>query len=291
DLQRRHAQWTRRGAPLELLTGAACHEACGTRRISAALLDRRAGTLNPMAYSRGLATAVVQRGGQLYQRSPVLALERQGALWAVRSAAGAVLAEQVVIASNAYTEGEWTNLRRHFFPGYYYQVASAPLHGAAAERILPHGQGSWDTRTVLSSIRRDAQGRLLLGSLGNGANKPAWFLRQWADRIQSHYFPDLGQVNWEYSWTGCIAFTPDHLMRLFEPAQGLLAVTGYNGRGVTTGTVVGKAFADYLLSGERATLPLPFSDMKPVPAARLRSCAYEMGFSLYHAGQCLRVVL
>ena len=69
-------------------------------------------------------------------------------------------------------------------------------------------------------------------------------------------------------------------MRLFEPAQGLLAVTGYNGRGVTTGTVVGKAFADYLLSGERATLPLPFSDMKPVPAARLRSCAYEMGFSL-----------
>ncbi|MCT4983255.1 FAD-binding oxidoreductase, partial [Pseudomonas aeruginosa] len=27
DLQRRHAQWTRRGAPLELLTGAACHEA------------------------------------------------------------------------------------------------------------------------------------------------------------------------------------------------------------------------------------------------------------------------
>ncbi|PBD27899.1 FAD-dependent oxidoreductase, partial [Pseudomonas aeruginosa] len=131
DLQRRHAQWTRRGAPLELLTGAACHEACGTRRISAALLDRRAGTLNPMAYSRGLATAVVQRGGQLYQRSPVLALERQGALWAVRSAAGAVLAEQVVIASNAYTEGEWTNLRRHFFPGYYYQVASAPLHGAA----------------------------------------------------------------------------------------------------------------------------------------------------------------
>ncbi|MDT1028386.1 FAD-dependent oxidoreductase, partial [Pseudomonas paraeruginosa] len=41
ELRRRHAQWTRRGAPLELWGGAACHEACGTRRISAALLDRR----------------------------------------------------------------------------------------------------------------------------------------------------------------------------------------------------------------------------------------------------------
>src|SRR3546814_6821301 len=51
--------------------------------------------------------------------------------------------------------------------------------------------------------------------------------------------------------TGCIAFTPDHLMRLFEPAPGLVAVTGYNGRGVTTGTVVGKAFADYLRSEAR----------------------------------------
>ena len=33
------------------------------------------------------------------------------------------------------------------------------------------------------------------------------------------------------------------MMRLFEPAPGLVAVTGYNGRGVTTGSVVGKAFA------------------------------------------------
>ncbi|MDI7138654.1 hypothetical protein QMO42_30040, partial [Pseudomonas aeruginosa] len=74
DLQRRHAQWTRRGAPLELLTGAACHEACGTRRISAALLDRRAGTLNPMAYSRGLMTFILIVGGIDLSVGSVLAL-------------------------------------------------------------------------------------------------------------------------------------------------------------------------------------------------------------------------
>ena len=53
----------------------------------------------------------------------------------------------------------------------------------------------------------------------------------WADRVQQHYFPYLKGVEWECTWTGCIAFTPDHLMRLFEPAPGLVAVTGYNGRG------------------------------------------------------------
>ncbi len=291
DLQSRCEQWQRRGASVEMLTGAACDEATGTKRIAAALLDRRAGTLNPMAYTSGLANAVTRLGGRLFHHSPVTRLERQGAAWCVLTERGAVNAEQVVIASNAYTEGEWTELRRNFFPGFYYQVASAPLGGEAAACILPGGQGSWDTRQVLSSIRRDAAGRLLLGSLGSGTSKPAWFLRAWADRIQRHYYPELGTVEWESTWTGTIAFTPDHLMRLFEPAPGLVAVTGYNGRGVTTGSVVGKAFADYLVSGSAEVLPIPLQPMQSVTAAGLRSCLYEAGFSLYHAGQCLRVVI
>jgi len=291
DLQARHEQWSRRGADVELLTDARCQDYCGTDKISAALLDRRAGTINPMGYTRGLADAVKRLGGQIYPQSPVQGLERAGSGWLVKTAKGAVSAEKVVISTGAYTEGDWTDLQRNYFRGYYYQVASVPLTGAAADNVLKHGQGSWDTRTVLSSIRRDDQGRLLLGSLGRVDNKPAWFIRSWADRIQSHYFPQLGKVEWEMHWTGCIDFTPDHLMRLFEPAPGIVAVTGYNGRGNTTGTVIGKAFAQYLLQDNPDALPIPFSPMKPVAVPALRTGFYETGFSLYHAGQCLRVVL
>lgn len=291
DLRARHEQWSRRGADVELLTGGQCQEYCGTDRISAALLDRRAGTINPMAYTQGLAAAVVRLGGRLFQQSAVQGLAREGDAWRVNTKQGSVKADKVVISTGAYTEGDWSNLQKHYFRGYYYQVASAPLAGAAADRILPHGQGSWDTRTVLSSIRRDDQGRLLLGSLGRVDNKPAWFVRSWADRIQRHYFPQLGKVEWQMHWTGCIDFTPDHLMRLFEPAPGLVAVTGYNGRGNTTGTVVGRAFAEFLLKDDPNTLPLPFSPMKVVSRTSLRTAFYESGFSLYHAGQCLRVVL
>lgn len=291
DLRDREAQWQRRGAPVELLTGAACVEVTGTEKITAALLDRRAGTLNPMAYTAGLATAVIKLGGELYEGSPVKQLERQGAQWSVFTELGSVRAEQVVIASNAYTEGDWTQLRKQFFPGYYYQVASKPLTDPAGARILPGGQGSWDTRKVLSSIRRDAAGRLLLGSLGDGRQKPAWFLQAWANRIQRHYFPYLRDVEWECTWTGRIAFTPDHLLRLFEPAPGLVAVTGYNGRGVTTGSVVGKAFADYLCTGNAQALPIPFQPMQPISAISARSFLHEAGFLLYHAGQCLRVLV
>ena len=291
DLEARHSQWARRGAPVELLTGARCQEYCGTDKIAAALLDHRAGTLNPMGYTQGLAAAVARLHGKVYQQSPVQQLTKTEGGWQVQTADGQVQAQQVVISTGAYTEGDWNTLRTQYFRGYYYQVASRPLHGAAADAVLPHGQGSWDTRTVLSSIRRDDQGRLLLGSLGRVDNKPAWFVRRWADRIQRHYFPALGKVEWEMHWTGCIDFTPDHLMRLFEPAPGLVSVTGYNGRGNTTGTMVGRALAEFLLSGEAERLPIPFSPGKPVSAPSLRTAFYESGFSLYHAGQCLRVVL
>lgn len=291
DLRAREAQWRRRGADVELLSGALCREYCGTDKVTAALLDRRAGTLNPMGYTLGLARAVQRQGGAIHQHSAVQQLVRQSGGWCVITDNGSVAAEKVVISTGAYTEGDWTELRRNYFRGYYYQVASTPLHGKAADNILKHGQGSWDTRTVLSSIRRDAEGRLVLGSLGKATNKPEWFIRRWADRIQGHYFPELGEVDWEMHWTGCIDFTPDHLMRLFEPAEGIVAVTGYNGRGNTTGTVVGRALAEYLRSGSPETLPIPFAPMRAVQAAGLRSCMYEAGFSLYHAGQCLRVVL
>lgn len=290
ELQRRYVQFERRGAPVELLEGAECQERVGTQRIQRALLDRRAGTLNPTAYTRGLARAAEHAGASLYTHSPVTALNRQGDDWIASNDAGSVRAPRVVIATNAYTEDHWNSVRRHFFSGHFFQVASPPLSGEEAECILPERQGAWDTRTVLSSLRRDADGRLLLGSLGSGEGKPASFIRCWANRIQRHYFPQLGTIDWECTWTGRIAFTPDHTLRLFEPAPGVLAVTGYNGRGVTTGTVVGKGFAHYLLTGDDALLPLPVAPAKPVHAAPLWRSAYESGFTLYHAGQCLRLV-
>lgn len=290
ELARRFEQFRRRGAPVELLDGRACREAIGTRRIGRALLDRRAGTVNPAAYTRGLARAAAAAGAGIYAGTPVTGLARAGDGWRVATANGHVSASRVVLATNAYTEDQWNEVRRHYFGGCFFQVASRPLADDRAGDILPQRQGAWDTRTVLSSLRRDAEGRLILGSLGRGDGRPLAYIRAWADRIQRHYFPQLGRVEWECTWTGIIAFTPDHTLRLFEPAPGVLAVSGYNGRGITTGTVVGKGFAHYLVRGDDALLPLPVRAAEPVRGRRLRSSAYEVGFTLYHAGQCLRIL-
>ncbi|MCK0751597.1 L-pipecolate oxidase [Chromohalobacter japonicus] len=291
DLARRYEQFSRCGAPVELLEGEACQRRTGTPRIRRALLDRRAGTLNPAAYTRGLARAAHGAGANLHTHSPAEGIEREGDRWRVDTPQGSVRAPRLVIATNAYTEDHWNQVREHFFRGHFYQVASPPLSDELAGDILPERQGAWDTRTVLSSLRRDAEGRLILGSLGCGDSKPASFLRCWADRVQRHYFPQLGRVDWECTWTGQVGFTPDHTLRLFEPAPGILGVAGYNGRGITIGTVVGKGFAHYLNTGDDSLLPLPICSHQPIRAKPLWSTGYEGGFTLYHAGQCLRVLI
>lgn len=292
DIASRYAQLRRRGADVEMLEGARCREYCGTDAVGKALLDKRAGTVNPYAYVCGMAAALAGLGGMVFEQSAVTAIERDGnGQWLVKTAAGGICADKVVIAGNAYTEGEWTELLKTIYFVCYYQIASEPLSGSAAARILPYGNGSWDTRLALSSIRRDREGRLLLGTVGLSEGREALYLK-WAQTMCRHYFPDLGAVSWQYRWCGRFGFTADHILRLFEPMPGIVAATAYNGRGITTGTLVGKAFADYLLHDRPDALPLPLRKMEEcfIPGRTLRSACYDAGLALYHAGQCLRIV-
>jgi glycine/D-amino acid oxidase-like deaminating enzyme len=76
-----------------------------------------------------------------------------------------------------------------------------------------------------------------------------------------------------------IALTPDHLPRIHALAENLYTPIGYNGRGITTGTVFGKAMADLLTGMDPAELPLPMSDMRTVRGGPMRARLYEVAFA------------
>lgn len=291
DVDMRYQQLSRRGVDVEVLTGNKCHEYCGTTSISKALLDKRAGTVNPYAYVIGLAKAATRLGVKIFENSSVSGIVKQDQKWCVNSRQSTITAEKVVIATNAYTEGEWNDILKTIYFVQYYQIASEPLTSTQADKILPHRNGSWDTRLALSSIRRDKDGRLLLGTVGAYQGKSGIY-QSWANLMKEKYFPQLGQVNWQYQWTGKFGFTTDHIMRIFEPAPGIVAATAYNGRGITTGTMMGKAFAQYLQDDDREKLPLPFAHLErnQLSFRNARAFMYDTGIALYHAGQCLRII-
>jgi glycine/D-amino acid oxidase-like deaminating enzyme len=115
----------------------------------------------------------------------------------------------------------------------------------------------------------------LIGTASHGLS------RRWASRQIRHLFPELGPVTFEAAWDGQIAMTPDHLPRLHMLDEGLYTPIGYNGRGITTGTIFGQAIAQLLTGGDPADLPLPMTRVATQGAAPLMQRVYKAGFTAH----------
>jgi glycine/D-amino acid oxidase-like deaminating enzyme len=279
DLEGRWREWTAMGEPVEMLDAVQTAEALGTDRYVGGLLDHRAGTVNPMGYARGLARAARAAGAGLSTGVRVTGLHKQaGGGWRVETDRGAVRARAVVLGTNAYTDRLWPGLSATFTPIHYFQFATMPL-GPEADHILPGRQGVWDTAPVMTSIRRDARGRLIIGSMGRViGSRERGLSRRWAERMLRRLYPGLGPVEFEEAWHGQIAMTPDHLPRIHVLDEGLYTPIGYNGRGIITGTIFGQAMADLLTGMDPADLPLPVTDPAAVATAPLMRRVYDLSF-------------
>ena len=283
DLARRAEEWCRLGAPVELLSRERAAEMIGSQAFHGGLLDHRAGTINPMGYVRGLARAAQNAGAKVATGVAAKKLSRADGRWRVETDRGTVTARSVVLGTNAYSDDLWQGLKKTFTIIHFFQLATPPL-GERARSILSGGQGLWDTGPIMFSLRRDAFGRLIIGSMGRVVGGLS---RRWAARTLRRLFPDLGAVEFEHSWHGQIALTPDHLPRIHRLAEGLYTPIGYNGRGITPGTIFGKAMAELLAGGKEEDLPLPISEPKTVTSAPFMSRLYQMAFT---ANQLLKSV-
>ena len=287
ELAERERQWKARGAPVELVGKAEAAAMLGSEAYEGALLDRRAGTIQPLAYANGLAKAALAQGARIHTRSPATGLERDGEGWRVRTPGGSVAARKVVLATDAYTRLLMEDIAGQQVLLPYFNMATPPLPDDVARSILPGRQGAWDTREVLSSFRFDAANRLVFGSVGALRNTGVAIHRAWARRALRRIFPQIGALGFdgrfEHEWYGQIGMTADNLPRFHRLDDGVYSFCGYNGRGIAPGTVFGRAMAG-LLCGETSedALPLPVTRPAPVSLRRLRSAWYEAGAQLAH---------
>lgn len=284
DISERAQQWQALGAPVELLDAEATHRRVGTRRFCGSLLDRRAGTIQPLSFARGLARAAQLRGAAIYTQSPVRSADDLGDRWRIRTAAGSVTAPWVIVATNAYSTGVFGMLRDELVRLPYFNMATAPLSAESLAAILPGLEGIWDTREVLSSLRLDRAGRLVFGSVGALRGMGSAIHRDWGRRALLQWFPALRTVNFVHQWYGWIGMTPDSLPRFHRIARNLVTICGYNGRGIAPGTSFGRDLAR-LVGGEltEADLPLPLSDASRPHFRVAKEAYYEAGSQVAHA--------
>lgn len=287
DLKARYDEWERLGAPVRLLGRDEVAEKTGTKAFYGGLIDGRAGTINPMGYCRGLARAAKGAGAKISTGVKAKKLNKTDGGWVVETNQGQVTAKYVVLGTNAYTDELWPGLKNTFTMIHYFQLATEPL-GERVRDILPDRQGLWDTGKIMFSLRRDMSDRLIIGSMGTVMGAAGRGLsNRWARKKLARLFPDLGPVEFEEAWHGQIAMTPDHLPRVHQLDQGLYTAIGYNGRGITTGTLFGEAISGLLTGADPKDLPLPITDVSGVTSAPIMSRLYQTAFT---ANQILKAI-
>ena len=283
-LERRLAAWQRFGSAAGLLSVEETRRRVGSASFHGAIADPTGGHLNPLAYSRGLAHAAAAEGVAVHEQSPVLAFERLGERWRLRTRAGSVTAHRVLQASNAQPPGVpgSTAAVRSTVPLIVYQLATPPLTPAQRAAILPGGEALSDTRHNLFACCVDETGRIVTGGMAplTQIGAPLWLPRLLAGRL-ARIFPQLHPVTFDYVWSGRATLTRDFLPRLFEVAPGWFCPITCNGRGVALSTALGTRIGRWLATGNATDLPLTATPPEPVPlhaiARRLPQWALPLG--------------
>ena len=96
-----------------------------------------------MSYARGLARAAKSAGANISTGVQVKKLSRKGDKWKLTTDKGVIMANTVVLGTNAYTDNLWRGLKKTFVTINYFQLTSEPLRGSR-ESILPGCQGPWE---------------------------------------------------------------------------------------------------------------------------------------------------
>jgi len=260
------SQQIRQGAPVELLDAEAMRGMTGSGRYVGGLIDRRGGNVNPLGYARGLADAAQRAGAAIHGGSPVTRVVREDGRWAVSTPTGTLRAEQLVLCTNGYTDNLWPGLRRSVVPVFSAIAATEPLPEALARSIMPTRSVLYEIASITVYYRLDAWNRLLMGgrSALHDTSDPQEYSYRRLIRYSETLWPQLKGVRWEHFWNGQLAITPDHYPHLHEPAPGVIAALGYNGRGVAMATAMGRQIARRILS-PGAELDMPVTDLKPIP--------------------------
>ena len=169
------------------------------------------------------------------------------------------------MATNGYGDTLSGTKNRNVIPVQSVQVATSPLSDNVLKTILPRGQVVSDTRRLLKYFRIAENGRLLVGGRGGTSNRTTKKQIQELKLFATEMFPNIGSVEFDYVWGGNVALTLDHFPQICSFDNGIISLSGYNGRGVALTTSLGRVVGEFLNGKPTLELDFPVKRLKTIP--------------------------
>jgi len=249
-------------ARIRMMDGRETEASLGTSIYNGASFDAGGGHLHPLNFAHGLALAAEAAGAVIHENSPVFPIERDTRPLRVRTPAGTVAADHVILACDAFSASIAPELEPYIGHVESFVTATTPLPPELDAVVIPSDAAVADTRHVLDYYRKSADHRLLF------AGREAYFRmpRDIGALVRPRMlkvFPQLRGVRTEYAWSGTVGITVTRMPHFGSLGERLLFGHGYSGQGVALATLGGKALAQAAL-GNRTR----FDTLARVPARK-----------------------
>ena len=239
ELEAEVRDWQALGVAHDYLDRTGVQRYIPTSRYAGGILLKGGATLNPLALSRELARACVARGVEIFVRSPVAAIERDGSSWRLKTPRGTVRCRRLVLATDAYTRDLWPALGGSFATWHVAVIASEPY--ARLHELLPGGAAFCDLgMSNIFTLRRAAGDRLVTSTFApvrrslSPAAVAGPFMRKF-----SKVFPTQPAPRWQYAHFGEIGLSRDMMPRIVQIGPQAWTAYGYSGTGMNFALLMG----------------------------------------------------
>lgn len=231
---------------LEFVDRAHMSDFVRTSRYGDGLLEPGSFHFHPLRYCRGLAGRLAGVGAQVCAGCAVERIARHTDGWKLETAAGDVLADEVVLATGGYSTTLHPRVQRAVQPIATYVMVTEPL-GEWIRELLPTPVAVYDTRFAFDYYRPLPDTRLLWGGrISVRDRSPAWIRRVLRHDLM-RVFPQLDTVRAEFAWGGWMSYARHQMPLLGRGEDGIWYALAFGGHGLATTTLGGEVLAEALL--------------------------------------------
>lgn len=218
------------------------------------------GIMNPGKFALGMRRVLLASPARVFEQTKVTDVVRDGGQVVLTTPQGRVRADQVVLATNAFS-GEWGITPRHLaVPIYVAEVETEPID---PERIAALG---WTSRmglvtqhAIMENYRLTPRNTIVFGvrRLERGTTYPLPEKvpdRSLVEELTAAFvtrFPSLADVAIDRAWGGWIAITSSWLPVAGRIGDNVHYSIACNGHGLAQAPYVGTLIADAIVDGER----------------------------------------
>jgi gamma-glutamylputrescine oxidase len=214
---------------------------------------------HPLNYARALAREIVRLGGKIYEGSPVISCDLDGAVKHLKTAKATIEAEQVLFTTGGYTGDVLPALRRAYIPiaTYVLLTEAAPDLIRQAIRI---GTGVGDDRRAGDYYRTVEGGSRILwgGRITTRTTEPGDVAAILRHEMVTTY-PQLAELKVEAAWSGLMSYARHLMPQIGQYRPGVWYCTAFGGHGMNTTAIGGTVIAEAISgASDRYKLFAPF---------------------------------